>query len=238
MRQQCAKVKVVSQAYVSQILNKQRNLNKKNLPLLAEVFNLKPEERRLLEKKLPPRTEAPDEDSVEVAAKKIPGVKTDNHILRHWSYPYVKDLILLKGFSPEPARLGKMLGGLISEVHIKKAIQYLLAQGFWRSSLGGQVVPAESSIATTTDIPSINIRKFHQKALHFAQQGIEKISPQDRKASTILVSIDDEQLQELRELMDHVEDQIIAFTQKYPAGSDKLMQITMHLTPLGASYEK
>jgi uncharacterized protein (TIGR02147 family) len=150
----------------------------------------------------------------------------------------VKDLVHLKGFTAEPQRLEEMLSGMLSQSQIRKAVSYLLAEGFWRKGLNGEVLPEEASIATTADIPSVSIRKFHQKALDFAHRGVAKVAPQHRKASTILLSVDEQNVTELRQLLDSIEDQIIEFTQKHPAGSDKLMQITMHLTPLGEALDE
>jgi uncharacterized protein (TIGR02147 family) len=161
--------------------------------------------------------------------------KTKNHILSNWLHPYVKDLVNLKGFSLEPETLFFMLQGMASTRRLKKSVDFLFREGFWRRSLDGKVVEEETAVTTTNDIPSEKIRGFHIKALELALKGIKAFSVSERKASTVIIAVDDHNVDELRGLLDSFQTQLLEFIEKHPQGRDRLMQVTMHLTPIGRS---
>ncbi|MNL86073.1 hypothetical protein D3C87_2146320 [compost metagenome] len=58
-----------------------------------------------------------------------------------------------------------------------------------------------------------------------------------RKASTILVSVDKEKVDELRGLVDAFQERLIEFIEQNPAGRDELVQIAIHMTPVGGKNE-
>ncbi|RYZ72143.1 MAG: TIGR02147 family protein, partial [Proteobacteria bacterium] len=155
-----------------------------------------------------------------------------NHLLTDWINPFVKDLIHLKGFEATPDRTYALLQGLVSRPKLAKAIDFLFKEGFWRRDQNGSVVIDEHSMVSTNEIPNEKIRAFHRKALDLATEGLKTYSSDQRKASTVLVSVNETQIPELRSLIDSFQNQLLQFIEKNPNGKDALMQVTMHLTPV------
>jgi len=58
-----------------------------------------------------------------------------------------------------------------------------------------------------------------------------------RKASTVLISVNKEKLPELRSLLDSFENRLIEFIEENPSGKDELVQVAIHLTPVGGRHE-
>lgn len=235
LRQRTARVGSLSQSLVSQILNERRQLNRDNLPALAMVFKLTKVEQDYIDKQL---LAGRLRSISSFETKVIPVRKTKNHLLADWLNPYVKDLVNLRGFDMEPTHLHRMLSGIASPERIKKSMDFLLREGFWRRTPEGAIVAEEAAVATTNEIPNENIRAFHKKALDIAHRGISTLPSNRRKSSTVLLSVDKNKMDELRGLIDSFQHQLHEFIEKNPDGKDSLVQVAIHLTPIGSTNEE
>ncbi|WP_413576090.1 TIGR02147 family protein [Bdellovibrio sp. HCB290] len=236
LRQRTQRTGGLSQTLVSQIINGHRQVTRDNLPCLALVFKLTKIEQDYLDKQLLGNVlkvvaNAPEQ-------KESSKREAKNHILSDWIHPYVKDLVNIKGFSPEPQHLHRMLSGIATPDKIKKSVDFLIREGFWRRTPEGKIVPEDHTVTTTNEIPNDNIRSFHKKALDIAQRGISALPSHRRKSSTVLVSVDKNKMDELRGLVDSFQQQLLDFIEKNPQGKDSLVQVAIHLTPVGAIYEE
>ncbi len=128
-----------------------------------------------------------------------------------------------------------MLQGLAPAQRIKKSVEFLLREGFWKKTPSGQVVQEEAAVTTTNGIPDEKIRAFHKRALEIALRGLMAFPVNQRKASTVLISVDHEHMDELRGLVDSFQQQLLEFIEKHPNGRDALVQVSTHLTPIGRS---
>jgi uncharacterized protein (TIGR02147 family) len=230
LRQRTAKVGSCSQALVSQILNKKRQLNRENWLGIALVFKLTSTETHFIDQKLSLNTNKRREDH-SAPPKRIR--RAQNHLLSDWLNPYVKDLVNLKGFSTDAENLFSMLKGVAPAKKIQKSVDFLLREAYWRRLPSGEISADEDAATTTNEIPTEKIRSFHKRALDIASRGISELPMSKRKSSTVLVSVDQDKVQDLRNLIDSFQNQLLAFIEENPDGKDSLMQITMHLTPVG-----
>jgi uncharacterized protein (TIGR02147 family) len=234
IRQRTQQLKNCSPALVSQVLSGQRRLTRDQLPTFAKLFKLNQLEFDYLDKNM--RTDlwtAKDTPEVTPKAKREP----KNHILSSWLHSYVKDLVNLKGFSLESQTLHNMLFGLAKPSQIQKSIDFLTREGFWRVTPDKKILPEDAAVLSSTGIANEKIREFHKQALKIAQRGIEAFPVERRKASTILLSVDKDKVPELRTLLNSFENQLLDFIEKNPAGKDELLQIAIHMTPVGGKNE-
>ncbi|MNJ96685.1 hypothetical protein D3C87_144150 [compost metagenome] len=236
LRQRTSQVGTCSQALISQILNSQRQLTRDNFPGVAAVFKLTKPEQEFIEQQL--RSQLLAQQSPEIAAPAKKNHEPKNHVLSDWLHPYVKDLVNIRGFSPEPKNLHRLLMGISSPEKIQRSVDFLLREGFWRRTVAGDIIPEDSAVITTNEIPNEKIRQFHKKALEIAAKGISELPPSRRKASTVLLSVDDDHVDELRSLIDSFQKQLLDFIEKHPKGSDSLIQVAIHMTPIGGQHEK
>lgn len=236
LRQRTAKVGLCSQSLVSQIIQGKRKLTRDNLSEIAEIFKLTKFEIDFLDKKISAKFHKMDiEKSLNLASEpRLP----KNHLLSDWVNPYIKDIVILKGFSLDTETIYSMLQGFIPISKIKKSVDFLFKEGFWRKTITGEVVLDEAAVTTTNGIANEKIRIFHTKALETALVGLKTLPVDKRKASTVLISVDNSKMDELRGIIDIFQKQLLEFIEKNPSGQDSLVQITTHLTPIGRSYEK
>lgn len=233
LRQRTAKVGLCSQALVSQVLKGKRQLNRDNLSGISAVFKLTQLEQLYLDKKLSAHTHKLDFAEEDTRERQVRSPK--NHLLSDWLNPYVKDLVNLKGFQLDPDTLFFMLQGIAPAQRMKKSVEFLMREGFWKKTLAGQVVQEEAAVTTTNGLPNEKIRAFHKKALELALHGLKAFPVSKRKASTVLIAVDEDHMDELKGLMDSFQQQLLEFIERHPNGRDALVQITTHLTPIGRS---
>lgn len=235
LRQRTQRAGALSQAMVSQILNGKRQLSRDHIPALVTIFKLTKIEQDFIDKQITRSlvTTAFDDAEKRPTVERTP----KNHLLTNWLHPYVKDLVNLRGFDIEPTHLHRMLNGIASPEKIKRSTDFLLREGFWRRAQDGKIVPDEAAVATTNEIPNESIRTFHKKALDIAQRGITTLPSHRRKSSTVLLSVDKAKLDELRGLIDSFQQQLLDFLEKYPTGKDNLVQVSIHMTPVGSNHE-
>lgn len=233
LRQRTANVGLCSQALVSQILKGKRQLNRDNLGSISAVFKLTQIEQAYLDKKLSAHICKIDFDAGDRKTRQVRAPK--NHLLSDWLNPYVKDLVNLVGFRLDPDTLVFMLQGIAPAQRIKKSVDFLLREGFWKKTLSGQVVQEEAAVTTTNGIANEKIKSFHKKALELALHGLKTFPMNKRKASTVLIAVDENHMDELKGLVDSFQEQLLDFIERHPNGKDALVQITTHLTPIGRS---
>lgn len=236
IRQRTQQLQSCSPALVTHVLKGHRRLTRDQLPAFAKLFKLTQLEFEYLDKNL--RTDLWVSKETK-ASEIIPKANREpkNHILSSWLHSYVKDLVNLKGFSLEPQTLHNMLFGLAKPQQIQKSIDFLTREGFWRMTPDKKILPEDDAVISTTGIANEKIREFHKQALKIALRGIEAFPVERRKASTILVSVDKDKAPELRTLLNSFENQLLEFIEKNPTGKDELVQIAIHMTPVGGKNE-
>jgi uncharacterized protein (TIGR02147 family) len=224
-----------SPALVSQVLSGKRRLTRDQLPAFAKVFKLNEFEVEFIDRNLCAGIAG---QLQEIPSRRSPTKREPkNHILQSWLNVYVKDLVNLKGFRLESNALHKMLLGLATPKMIERSIKFLLREGFWRRTSDGKVVPDDTLLVSSNEVPNEKIRAFHKQALKVALRGLEVFPADRRKASTVLVSVDRHKLVELRDMVDSFQAQLLKFVEDNPDGGDDLIQITTHLTPVGGMAE-
>lgn len=236
LRQRTVKVGLCSQALVSHILKGKRKLTRDNLSEIVEVFKLTKLEFDYLDKKISARFHKIDSgNDLNVSTEpRLP----KNHLLSDWANPYIKDIVNLKGFRLDSEAIFTMLQGFIPLSKITKSVDFLLKEGFWRKTISGEVVLDEAAVTTTNGIANEKIRTFHAKALEAALLGLKTLPVNKRKASTVLIAVDQGRMDELNGIIDLFQKQLLEFIERNPNGRDSLVQITTHLTPIGRSNEK
>jgi hypothetical protein len=224
-----------SPALVSQVLAGKRRLTRDQLPSFAKLFKLTQLEFDFIDKNLRNDLwEKPDQSSTPATSGPR---EAKNNILNFWLNSYVKDLVNLKGFQPDSKTLHRMLTGIATPGQIERSIQFLFKEGFWRRKENQSVVPDDPVVVSTNEIPNEKIRDFHKQALKVALRGMDVFPSNRRKASTILVSVDKDKVDELRGLIDSFQEKLVEFIEQNPSGRDELVQIAIHMTPVGGKNE-
>jgi uncharacterized protein (TIGR02147 family) len=232
IRQASKKVIGCSPSLVTQILSGKRKLSRNHLAAMKIIFDLNQFELEYIDKILSFNS------TNECITIEQPRKETKNHILSDWVNLYVKDTIHLKGFLPEPLVIFKLLGGIIEIKRISKAMKFLFKEGFWKKNLEQKIIVDETILHSTNNIPDAGIRKFHKQALKIARDGVDKFNVDRRFSSTILLSLNEKSLQDLRVLLNKFQSEVTDFMEKHPSEDEQLVQVNLNLTPIGGKHEK
>lgn len=222
LRKRCREVNSCSQAYVSQILNRQRNITVKNISILAKIFSLTPQEQETIVAQISSR----------------PKDRKNQNLLKNWFNPYVMELAGIKGFSADVPTIQNMLGGLINSTNVQKSIDFLFSEGFWKKSLRGQVSIDRTLETHDKDTSSFIVDRFHQRGLDIAKRGIDIYPAAQRKSANILLSLNKQDYQALMTEIDLFEMRLKEIGSKNSSEGDHLIQVTMHATPIAISTKK
>ena len=236
IRDSLKKVRGCSPSLVTQVLKGRRTLKRDQLPAFAHIFQLTQPEIDFIDNTLtlnkikafsPIKTPLPST---------LVQHEPRNHLLQDWLNAYVKDTCQLSSFRLDSQTIFRLLGGIASSSRIQKSIEFLFSEGFWRITDKKKVVVDESAVVTTQNIPNKKIRAFHKQALKIALRGLDAIPSDRRKAATVLVTVNQDSLEELKSLIQKFQNDLLSFIEKHPEGHEQLYQVAIHLTPLGGIH--
>jgi uncharacterized protein (TIGR02147 family) len=169
-----------------------------------------------------------------VSAPPRPQVRRpQNHLLSDWLHVYVKDALHLHGFEPDPVVIHRLLGGIASVDRIRRSLQFLFREGFFRTTADGRVVLNEPDETSTDELPDARIRAFHKRALDIAKSGIDNYPVEARRADAYVLALNEEHLKALKTILAESMDRVVQFRQDHSQDDERLYQVIMHLTPVG-----
>jgi uncharacterized protein (TIGR02147 family) len=202
-----------SHTLLGMVIRGQRNLSATSIRSFCRALNLKGKEATYFEKLvLFNQARNPDDQSyffeqllqVSKAKGKAPLVWTHNcsSYLSHWYVVAIREMVALKGFSPDPEWLVAKLKKRITRKQAEEAWTLLQALGLvTQSPQTGrwQIVHPVLEIDTLS-IPG-TLRNFNQEYLDIAKAAVAEASAASHEVTTLTLAID---RKDLRKLMDRI----------------------------------
>lgn len=232
IRKMVTGLKDCSPSLVTQVMKGNRRLTRDRVPVIAKVLGLSRRETLYLDRWVA-AYRSPSQDMK--SARTCTGRRrtAQNHILSDWLNVYVKDACDLKGFKPDKEVLHRLLGGMAPPERMGKSLEFLLKNGFLRKTLDGRVVKNEELVTTSDDIPNEKIKRFHRKAFDLAKQALDTYSVDQRRANVVVLSVNESNLTELKELLKEFYEKLLSFIEDHPDDNERLYQILINLSPVG-----
>lgn len=236
LRNACEGTRRCSPALVSSIVKGRRRLTLDRVDDFARILDLTADEKSYLRRWIESDREAgpPDDSDVQPRKKRAPSRPVSNHLLSDWLNVYVKDASRLVGFKPNSATVYRLLGALATPKRIERSLQFLMREGFLRRTLDGQIVEDHPLVTTTDEIPNDKIRAFHKQALAIAQRGIDIFPLSMRRESAVVMPINDEHLEEIKDILKDAYQRILQFAEDHASDNQRLYQVVLNLSPIGA----
>lgn len=236
IRKATAKQSGCSPALVTQVIKGKRRLTRDRVPQFAAILALKKHEELFLDRWVVEHLQPKRLDAVDTKMERRRS-SPQNHLLSDWLNVYVKDLCGLKGSRADVAAIHRALSGVATPKHIERSLKFLLKHGYLRRTIAGGLIKNELLTQSTDGPPSEKIRKFHKRSLEIARRGIDIYPPDRRRASALVMSLTDDKVEELRELLKEFYERLMEFTEKNSEDSGKLHQVLLHLTPIGSFHD-
>jgi uncharacterized protein (TIGR02147 family) len=199
----------LSPAALSEVLNRKRELSKKNLLKICDRLSLSPNQRAAL---LSGKSPHGAKNSGDAGAKSSDGgssadasdsdfllLKEDTfQLMSSWYYMAILSLAETHDASAEPREVASRLG--IKEFEAKEALSSLLRLKFIEI-VAGCLKRTVQQVTTSTDVPSSAIRKYHSENLKRADESLQRDPVELRDFSSINMAMDPELLPEAKDMI-------------------------------------
>lgn len=228
--QETKKLRRVSPALVSLILKGQRQLTFERVDEFAVLLKLSSSEKSYLKSWLDNKQD-PGSKSI---AKPVPNKnrkQVSQHILQDWLNVYVKDCFENESVQAKPELVFHLLSTLANKPRIEKSLGFLLREGYLRKTLEGKIVPDVPLTVVDPNIPSEKIRAFHKAALKLAINAIDIHNFQERYANTLILSMNEENYQNLLGLIQDFAEKLQNFASE--SKGPKMYQVIINASPTG-----
>lgn len=230
----------VNIATVSEVLNGRKGLSRSMAYQIARRIEFTPDETEnfvdlvLSEHSRSQRERNDALRRIQKRTKEIQYVKVTDEIsdiFSDWRYLAILEFIEIEGAALEPAVIARRLQWDLTSVH---AAFDRLATARLISMRDGAWIRDSRFIKLQSSIPSALLRRFHKSMLARASDAIEKQPVNNRKALSMVLSINRDDLQEARQFLDQM---TALFMQKFanvPA-PNSVYGLSLHLSEIGDS---
>jgi transcriptional regulator with XRE-family HTH domain len=182
----------LSPAALSEVLNRKRELSKKNLLKICERLGLSPSQRvALLSEK--------SSDSSNISDSAFLLLKEDTfQLMSSWYYMAILSLAETQDASADARAIATRLG--IKEFEAKEALAALIRLKFIQI-VSGCLKRTIQQVTTSSDVPSSAIRKYHSENLKRADESLQRDAVEIRDFSSINMAMDPELLPEAKDMI-------------------------------------
>jgi uncharacterized protein (TIGR02147 family) len=180
---------------LSEILAKKRKLTPKLGRHLATRLSFSSEEKNSFLKLIQKTRDSQKVISALTAASQEPcpyrQLDADTFaLIADWYHYGILSLMETKSFRQDPKWIAERLG--ISVVEVRTALDRLLRLGLIRQE--GELLKPTRNNATSDDVPSTALRKFHRQGLEQAMRALEEVPVTERDITSMTMAVDPSQL--------------------------------------------
>lgn len=231
----------ISPSLVSLVLNRKRKMTFDRADEFAKVMGLNIREKIYFRNWLARIEGMPASANLKAQTESGPKRKEREevgaHLLNDWINVYVKDCFQIEAVQKNPDLVYQYLASHAEPQRIKKALAFLLREGYLRRTLEGHIV-VETNLATaTTQLPSKKIRQFHIGAFSIAKSAMDLFPPEERLANTLIVPLNPKSYGELVELIQEFSEKLQDFAALNQQPGERLYQLIVNLSPTGGKIE-
>jgi uncharacterized protein (TIGR02147 family) len=152
-------------------------------------------------------------------------------VISNWYNLPILELTALKGLEVTPKLAAEYFG--IPELDAMLGLEAMRRLGFVKKS--GGAYQHVKNVVTTTEVPSLAIRRFHHQMIAKAQEAIFQQSIDKRYLSGLTLAIPREKLEEVKKMIVEHEQRLSEFAQSLAGQSDKVIyQVNSQLFSLRA----
>jgi uncharacterized protein (TIGR02147 family) len=226
------------------ILNGQRNISKKLVPLFAEFLKLK-EKESIYFTKLVEFNQAKNNEQRRLLYDQLivlrneyrKPVNPDKYeYYEHWYNAVIKELLNFFPFSDNIEEIAKMIEPEISAVQAKKAIVTLQRIKFIKMMDDGYYKPEQHFVTTGTAWRSIAIDSFQKEMMENGVEAFDRIAKEKRDFSTMTMSFSKDGFVKVRQILKRTREEIAA-VEEADKEQNQVYQINFQLFPLSKPYD-
>ncbi|HEX2959820.1 MAG TPA: TIGR02147 family protein [Chitinispirillaceae bacterium] len=203
-----AEAEIPGSTYLLRVINSERKLSLKYVANFSKSIQHDPAEASYFELlvKFNNEKNVDKKDQLLKELLKIRSEKTTSSIedkklkyFEKWYYPVIRDLVGIVENSDDYNALSRMLIPPMSPQQVKRAVAFLLKNGFIKQRENGNgYIPSEPIFSTPPSVNSTILSQFHKKNLELDIDAFENFSLSDRSISSVIMSISTETFEKMR----------------------------------------
>jgi uncharacterized protein (TIGR02147 family) len=95
-------------------------------------------------------------------------------LISNWVHMAILSLCEVKDFDPRPEAIAERLGGRVTSVEVRSAVERLKTLGLIRFEKNGRFVPTQSQVTTQDDVISQGARNYYKQVSDLAKEAVER----------------------------------------------------------------
>ncbi|HLE11226.1 MAG: hypothetical protein A2504_10590 [Bdellovibrionales bacterium RIFOXYD12_FULL_39_22] len=225
---------------LAQTLKGDRKIGLKLVKKIAENLKLMGDERKHLEL-LTLFKRATKDSEKEIYLELLNDLHPQNRIssleldhfryIADWYHLAILEMVGLRKFSPDPEKIASLLGKEVTALMAQKAIERLIRLGLLEKTKDRKLKRTnDNSLVINHKVSSEAIRKHHQQMITKALDSIESQSIGERDISSTTLSIQKNDLEKIKELINKFHKSVRKFAQTKDA--DETYQLNVQLFKL------
>jgi uncharacterized protein (TIGR02147 family) len=225
--------------YVVKLLQEKVHIAEKYIDKFASLCHLEGREAQYF-KTLVHFNKAKHENQIKILFEKLVALagvevhelnKNQYEFYTKWYYTAVRAVLARMKFRDDYAALAKSLSPKITESQARKAVQLLEKLGLIKKDEKGIFRVTSNVITTGTNLHTAAVRQFQRETIRLAEESLERHHKDLRDISTVTVSIDREDMQELKNRVAEFRKSIMKFANQ-SKDANSVLQLNVQLFPL------
>ena len=154
-----------------------------------------------------------------------------------WHNVAIRELILLPGFSEDPAWIARRLLPPISPQQAKKALDLLLQLGLLKRDETGRLVQADAFISTGDEVTSTSVADYHRKVIQKGAEALDRFPGPARDISSVTMALSESSFREIKALIQRFRKELLAIADQ-DHSPEGVYQVNFQLFPLAKGTKK
>ncbi|MFL5814745.1 MAG: TIGR02147 family protein [Bdellovibrionia bacterium] len=102
-------------------------------------------------------------------------------LVSNWVHMAILSICEIKDFDPRPEAIAARLGGRVTSVEVRSALERLKSLGLIRFEKEGRFVPTQSQVTTQDDVASQGVRNYYKQVSDLAKEAVERQTVEQRE---------------------------------------------------------
>jgi uncharacterized protein (TIGR02147 family) len=227
--------------YLSSVISGTRHISLKTFQKLLPVLGLEDTEGAFLENMVKFATAETQEirlialermNSFGSYQRKNPNEARMVRYMSHWINVAIREMSTMPDFKADPAWIQSQLRMNVSQLEVGQALDFLTSNGFIRIREDGTIEQSESHLECAGEVFRDSLVQYHRQMFMLATQSVDNARGTERNLVGHTISIDPEQYDVARKILDDALTKIQTLPGLAPAAKPMVYHVELALFPI------
>ena len=239
------KLRLKSPATLNMILRGHRNPSARLTARIMEHLRLTTDQRNYFSALVEMEKSKSDEPRLHEVKKRVQALNPNRtayliddevfRVISNWYFLAIREMVSLPFFQEDPAWISKAMDGKITSKQAQEALEILESRGLIARKKG-RLVRTDAQVATSKDVPSEAIKRYHEQNLDLAKAAIREVAIELRDISASVFNLHTDDLPRLKAELREIRNR---FYQTYErSDGNATYQINFQLVPVTKVNQK